>query len=152
MESFDYLFFIEVLTGGLLSGVMYSLVAIGFVLLVLIATTVNPSAAQDKPLLLRKPALSKDRIVFSFAGDLWSVPSHGGHPRRLTRTRDSEQSPRFAPDHRSIAFVASVLCPLFDSRIRTAAERHANLKRYVGRMAARYYPGWTEIAGCKAAA
>jgi len=33
MESFDYLFFLEVLTGGLLSGVMYSLVAIGFVLI-----------------------------------------------------------------------------------------------------------------------
>jgi branched-chain amino acid transport system permease protein len=32
-ESFDSLFFIEVLTGGLLSGVMYSLVAIGFVLI-----------------------------------------------------------------------------------------------------------------------
>jgi len=48
------------------------------------------------------------------------------------------------------AFVASVLCPLFDTR--TAAERHANLKRYVGRMAARYYPDWSEIAGCKAAA
>lgn len=31
--GFDYLFFIEVLTGGLLSGVMYSLVAIGFVLI-----------------------------------------------------------------------------------------------------------------------
>ena len=32
-EAFDYLFFLEVLTGGLLSGVMYSLVAIGFVLI-----------------------------------------------------------------------------------------------------------------------
>jgi len=31
--GFDYLFFLEVLTGGLLSGVMYSLVAIGFVLI-----------------------------------------------------------------------------------------------------------------------
>ncbi|TIV61870.1 MAG: branched-chain amino acid ABC transporter permease [Mesorhizobium sp.] len=31
--DFDYQFFIEVLTGGLLSGVMYSLVAIGFVLI-----------------------------------------------------------------------------------------------------------------------
>jgi branched-chain amino acid transport system permease protein len=31
--GFDWLFFIEVLTGGLLSGVMYSLVAIGFVLI-----------------------------------------------------------------------------------------------------------------------
>lgn len=32
MEPFDWLFFNEVLVGGLLSGVMYSLVAIGFVL------------------------------------------------------------------------------------------------------------------------
>lgn len=33
MASFDWLFFTEVLVGGLLSGVMYSLVAIGFVLI-----------------------------------------------------------------------------------------------------------------------
>lgn len=33
MESFDFPFFIEVLVGGLLSGIMYSLVAIGFVLI-----------------------------------------------------------------------------------------------------------------------
>ncbi|MFK0166409.1 branched-chain amino acid ABC transporter permease [Rhizobium sp. NPDC090279] len=33
MADFDWLFFIEVLVGGLLSGVMYSLVAIGFVLI-----------------------------------------------------------------------------------------------------------------------
>ncbi|MBX3569246.1 MAG: branched-chain amino acid ABC transporter permease [Rhizobiaceae bacterium] len=33
MEWYDFLFFIEVLVGGLLSGVMYSLVAIGFVLI-----------------------------------------------------------------------------------------------------------------------
>lgn len=33
MADFDYAFFIEVLVGGLLSGVMYSLVAIGFVLI-----------------------------------------------------------------------------------------------------------------------
>jgi len=33
MESFDFAFFIEVLVGGLLSGIMYSLVAIGFVLI-----------------------------------------------------------------------------------------------------------------------
>lgn len=33
MEAFDFAFFVEVLIGGLLSGVMYSLVAIGFVLI-----------------------------------------------------------------------------------------------------------------------
>ncbi|TIP33618.1 MAG: branched-chain amino acid ABC transporter permease, partial [Mesorhizobium sp.] len=33
MSYYDFLFVIEVLVGGLLSGVMYSLVAIGFVLI-----------------------------------------------------------------------------------------------------------------------
>jgi glutathione S-transferase len=50
------------------------------------------------------------------------------------------------------AFTAGVLCPLFETPIRTAAERHDNLKRYVGRMTARYYPDYPEIAGCKATA
>jgi len=50
------------------------------------------------------------------------------------------------------AFVAGALCPHFDTPMRTAAERYDNLKRYVGRMTARYYPELGEIAGCKAAA
>jgi glutathione S-transferase len=50
------------------------------------------------------------------------------------------------------AFTAGALCPLFETPIRGAAERHDNLRRYVGRMAARYYPEHGEIAGCKAAA
>jgi glutathione S-transferase len=48
------------------------------------------------------------------------------------------------------AFVAGLLCPTFDTPLRTATERHDNLKRYVGRMTARYYPELREIAGCKA--
>jgi len=55
-------------------------------------------------------------------------------------------------DATMFAFVASALCPQFDTPIRTAAERHDNLRRYVGRMTARYYPDRTELAGCKAAA
>jgi glutathione S-transferase len=50
------------------------------------------------------------------------------------------------------AFVAGTLCPRFDTPLRTEAERHDNLRRYVGRMIARYYPDLGEIAGCKAAA
>jgi glutathione S-transferase len=50
------------------------------------------------------------------------------------------------------AFVAGVLCPRFDTPLRTAAERHENLRRYVGRMTARYYPELGEVAGCQAAA
>jgi len=53
-------------------------------------------------------------------------------------------------DATMFAFAAGALCPLFDSPLRSAAERHDNLKRYVGRMSARYYPDYPEIAGCKA--
>jgi glutathione S-transferase len=49
------------------------------------------------------------------------------------------------------AFVAGALCPHFDTPLRTAAERHENLRRYVGRMTGRYYPELGEIAGCQAA-
>jgi len=50
------------------------------------------------------------------------------------------------------SFAAGALCPAFETPIRTAAERHDNLKRYVGRMTARFYPDLREIAGCQAAA
>jgi glutathione S-transferase len=55
-------------------------------------------------------------------------------------------------DATAFAFVAGVLCPLFDTPLRGAAERHESLKRYVGRMTAHFYPDQVEIAGCKAAA
>ena len=50
------------------------------------------------------------------------------------------------------AFAVGVLCPLFETPIRAAAERHDNLKRYVARMTARYYPDFGTVAGIKAAA
>ena len=43
-------------------------------------------------------------------------------------------------DATMFAFAAGALCPLFDTPIRSAAERHANLKGYVGRMMERFYP------------
>ena len=55
-------------------------------------------------------------------------------------------------DATMFAFTAGVLCPRFDTPLRSAAERHDSLRRYVGRMTARYYPDLGEIAGCKAAA
>jgi glutathione S-transferase len=50
------------------------------------------------------------------------------------------------------AFTAGALCPIFETPVRAAAERHDNLRRYVSRMTARFYPEHDEIAGCKAAA
>jgi tricorn protease len=54
--------------------------------------------------LLRKPALSATSIVFSFAGDLWSVPRNGGEARRLTTSPGVESDPIFSPDGAQIAF------------------------------------------------
>jgi len=50
------------------------------------------------------------------------------------------------------AFTCGMLCRHFTSPSRTVAERRENLRRYVGRMTARFYPGLEELAGCKAAA
>ncbi|WP_454710567.1 glutathione S-transferase C-terminal domain-containing protein [Cupriavidus nantongensis] len=38
------------------------------------------------------------------------------------------------------AFAGSLLCPVFDTPIRTAAEGHANLVAYMARMRAEFYP------------
>jgi glutathione S-transferase len=53
-------------------------------------------------------------------------------------------------DATMFAFVCGVLCPYFDSRLRGAAERRENLRCYVGRMTALYYPGLQRLVGCKA--
>jgi glutathione S-transferase len=50
------------------------------------------------------------------------------------------------------AFSCGALCTHFASPTREIAARHENLRRYVGRMTARFYPGLDELAGCKAAA
>jgi glutathione S-transferase len=55
-------------------------------------------------------------------------------------------------DATMFAFALSAICPLFESELQRAAAGHANLRRYVGRMAARFYPELSEIAGCEAAA
>ena len=62
------------------------------------------AAGTDSPLLLQKPALSRTHIVFSFSGDLWSVPRDGGEARRLTTGPGIETSPVFSPDGTQIAF------------------------------------------------
>jgi glutathione S-transferase len=50
------------------------------------------------------------------------------------------------------AFVVGLMCPVFKSPLQQAAASHDNLRSYVGRMTARFYPELSEVAGCKAAA
>ncbi len=63
-----------------------------------------PLAAAEGPYLFQKPALSKTQIVFSFAGDLWSVSRSGGQASRLTFGVGVETDPKFSPDGGKIAF------------------------------------------------
>ena len=58
----------------------------------------------DEARVLRFPAISHDRIVFSYAGDLYSVGLAGGVARKLTTHEGYESFPRFSPDGKSIAF------------------------------------------------
>ena len=54
--------------------------------------------------LLRFPDVWHDRIVFSYAGDLWTVGTQGGTATRLTSNPGLELFGKFSPDGRFIAF------------------------------------------------
>jgi tricorn protease len=62
--------------------------------------------AQETPegRLMRFPDICRDRIVFSYGGDLWLVSSSGGVARRLTSHPGLELFPKFSPDGKWIAF------------------------------------------------
>ncbi|MCA9299161.1 MAG: PD40 domain-containing protein, partial [Phycisphaerales bacterium] len=57
--------------------------------------------------MLRYPDVSKDRIVFSYANDLWTVSRDGGDAVPLASPSGAEAFPRFSPDGQTIAFVGN---------------------------------------------
>jgi tricorn protease len=72
-----------------------------FALLLALLPCVSDAAATK---LLRFPNVWHDRIVFSYAGDLWTVGTHGGTAMRLTSNPGLELFGKFSPDGRYIAF------------------------------------------------
>jgi tricorn protease len=54
--------------------------------------------------LLRFPHIHGDRVVFTYAGDLYTAPVTGGDATRLTSHAGMEIFARFSPDGRWIAF------------------------------------------------
>ena len=54
--------------------------------------------------LLHSPALNRTEIVFSYAGDLWTVSRQGGTATRLTSGTGIETLPVFSPDGETLAF------------------------------------------------
>jgi len=53
------------------------------------------------------PDIYKDKIVFTYEGDLWTVGSAGGSATRITSAPGSEYSAKFSPDGKTIAFTGS---------------------------------------------
>ncbi len=62
------------------------------------------AAAAPETRLMRYPDISKDHVVFVYAGDLWISPRAGGLARRLTTHPGDELFPKFSPDGKWIAF------------------------------------------------
>jgi tricorn protease len=60
--------------------------------------------AQDEARLLRFPAIYDNQIVFTYAGDLYTVSAEGGIARKLTNHNGYEMFARFSPDGKTIAF------------------------------------------------
>src|SRR5215470_4238036 len=62
------------------------------------------AAAQDEARLLRFPAIHGDQVVFTYAGNLYTVPAAGGVARQLTSHDGFEMFARFSPDGKTLAF------------------------------------------------
>jgi tricorn protease len=79
-------------------------------LLLLVVTLVTavgvagPGAQGPEARLLRFPAISGNQVVFTYAGDLYTVPASGGVARRLTSDVGFEMFARFSPDGKTLAF------------------------------------------------
>jgi tricorn protease len=77
--------------------------AAGLLALLMVAAGVC-LADENPPLLLHHPTISATKIVFVYAGDLWSVPRAGGTATRLTAGVGTASLPVFSPDGNEIAF------------------------------------------------
>ncbi len=70
---------------------------------ILLLGALNIYAAESR-YLFQRPAMNSKKIVFEFAGDLWSVNRAGGSATRLTTGVGVETDPVFSPDGSEIAF------------------------------------------------
>ncbi len=64
----------------------------------------GPVAQAPEARLLRFPTIHGGQIVFTYAGDLYTVAATGGVARRLTSDVGFEMFARFSPDGKSLAF------------------------------------------------
>jgi tricorn protease len=78
-----------------------------FLLTVLCLLAIGPGVFAGVPgRFMQYPTISGDSIVFTYEGDLWSVPVAGGPARRLTSHPGTEEAARFSPDGKNLVFTA----------------------------------------------
>ncbi|MFA6333987.1 MAG: PDZ domain-containing protein [Bacteroidales bacterium] len=76
-------------------------------IVILAGATISVSAfaaGTQESRLLRFPDIKGDKIVFSYAGDIYIVSSNGGTARLLTSNIGYEMFPKISPDGKMIAF------------------------------------------------
>ncbi len=78
-----------------------------FALVLAAALAATTAWAEIDARMLRFPAVSKTKIAFSYAGDIWVVAKSGGVAERLSTPKGEEAFPRFSPDGSVIAYSAN---------------------------------------------
>ncbi len=94
--------------------------------------------ARNDTRLLRFPAIHNDKIVFTYANDLWLVSRAGGKARQLTSHAGNEFFAHLSPDGKWIAFTAQYSG---DYDVYVMAVEGGEPKRLT------YYPGFDQVLG-----
>ncbi|MBL1213955.1 MAG: peptidase S41 [Ignavibacteriae bacterium] len=82
------------------------ILSIIYLFIIQISLSAQTSSSPDA-LMLRFPDISKNEIVFVYAGDLWKVSKEGGMAVKLSSPAGDEMYPKFSFDGRHIAFSAN---------------------------------------------
>jgi tricorn protease len=82
----------------------FKMILAGLALFALAGATRLPAVDTADTRMLTRPAVSADRVVFSYANDLWTADLEGRNVRRLTSDIGTESNPAFSPDGTLVAF------------------------------------------------
>jgi tricorn protease len=85
----------------------FSIALATLVVLVLATASVAAEGVEPHGGMLRFPDVSADRIVFSYADDLWLVPREGGEAVPLASPPGPEAFAKFSPDGERVAFTGN---------------------------------------------
>ena len=79
-----------------------------FLLASLVIVCLAATAAAGVPgRFMQYPTISGDTVVFTYEGDLWSMPAAGGTARRLTSHPGTEEAAKISPDGKQVVFTGA---------------------------------------------